>query len=66
MAGALLGNGVINTQRPNAHKATMENVSQWRNIIKALAGNHITISLYGLHYATEELGFLGVVLEGAI
>jgi hypothetical protein len=33
MARALLGNGPLNTPRPNTHKATMEDVSQWRNVI---------------------------------
>jgi hypothetical protein len=33
MARALLGNGPVNTPRPNTHKATMEDVYQWRNVI---------------------------------
>jgi hypothetical protein len=33
MVTALLGNGPINTSRPNTHKATTEDVSQWRNVI---------------------------------
>jgi hypothetical protein len=32
MARALLGNGPVNTPRPNTHKATMEDVSQRRNV----------------------------------
>jgi hypothetical protein len=33
MARALLGNGPVNTPRPNTHKETMEDVSQWNNVI---------------------------------
>jgi hypothetical protein len=33
MAKALLGNGPVNTPRPNTHKATMEDVPQRRNVI---------------------------------
>jgi hypothetical protein len=33
MARTLLGNGPVNTPLPNTHKATMEVVSQWKNVI---------------------------------
>jgi hypothetical protein len=33
MARALLGNGSVNTPRPNTHRATKEDVSEWRNVI---------------------------------
>jgi hypothetical protein len=35
MARALLGNGPVNTLRPNTHKATTENVSQGKMLLRA-------------------------------
>jgi hypothetical protein len=69
MARALLGNGPVNTPLPDTHKATMEDVSQGRNVIapmKTLAKNHMICSLCGLPYATRELGFLCVVRAEAV
>jgi hypothetical protein len=73
MARSLLGNGLINTPRPNIHKATMEDVVECYCALlgnsapmKTLARNQVICSLCGLPYATIELGFLCVVRAEAI
>jgi hypothetical protein len=70
MVRALLGNGPVNTSRPNTYKATLEDVSVEEGYcallgnsapMKTLARNHVTSSLCGFPYATLELCFLCVV-----
>jgi hypothetical protein len=69
MGRALLGNGPVNTPRPNTHKATMEDCLREECYcallvnsapIKTMAKNHVTCFLRGLPYTTIELGFLCV------
>jgi hypothetical protein len=67
MAKALLGNGPVNTPRPNTHKSTMEDVLLGSSApMKTLARNHVTCFLCGLPYATTELGCLCVVRADSI
>jgi hypothetical protein len=75
MARALLGNGPVNTPRPNTQGNSGRCISVEECYcsllgnsapMKTLARNHVTFSLCGLSFATIELGFLCVVLSEAI
>jgi hypothetical protein len=69
MRRALLGNGSVNTPRPNTHKATIEEcycALLGNSAPMALGRNHVTCSLCGFPYARIELCFLCVVRAEAI